>query len=172
MYCKTSVSHRPVSLYAFIFLFPLILIMVFYSNALSVQVTLTWDPNTEPDLAGYQMYYGTSSGIYTGSIDVNNLTTCTISDLEEDHTYYFAVTAYNTSGDESDFSNEVFKYFPNGTPPPPPPPDGETPQFEIGEVSIDHNWVEIKFRESFSDPVVIAKPPRQMLFSRKSIFSK
>ena len=107
MYCKTSVSHRQLRLYAFIFLLPLVLIMVFYSNALPAQVTLTWDPNTEPDLAGYQVYYGTSSGIYTDSIDVNNSTTCTISDLEEDHTYYFAATAYNTSGDESDFSNEV-----------------------------------------------------------------
>ena len=113
MYCKTSVSHRPLSLYAFIFL-PLILIMVFYSNVLSAQVTLAWDPNNEPDHAGYQVYYGTSSGIYTDSIDVNNSTTYTISDLEGSQTYYFAVTAYNTSGDESGFSNEVSKYLPEG----------------------------------------------------------
>ena len=109
MYYKTSVSHRQLRLYALIFLIPLILIMVFCSNALSAQVTLAWDLNTEPDLAGYLVYYGTSSGIYTDSIDVNNSLTCTISDLEEGQTYYFAVTAYNYSGHESGFSNEVYQ---------------------------------------------------------------
>ena len=107
MYCKTNVLHRQSMLCAFIFLLPIISIMVFYSNALSAQVTLAWDPNNEPDIAGYQVYYGTSTGIYTDSIDVNNSTTCTISDLEEGQTYYFAVTAYNSSYEESGFSNEV-----------------------------------------------------------------
>ena len=81
--------------------------MVFYSNVLSAQVTLTWDPNNEPDLAGYHVYYGTSSGIYPFSNDVNNMTVYTVSGLEENQIYYFAVSAYNYSGDESGLSNEV-----------------------------------------------------------------
>jgi hypothetical protein len=70
-------------------------------------VTLTWDPNTEPDIAGYKFYYGVQSRIYTNVADVGNLITNTVSGLTEGMTYYFAVTAYNTAGVESDFSNEV-----------------------------------------------------------------
>jgi hypothetical protein len=38
---------------------------------------------------------------------VGNWTSVTIADLEDDETYYFAVTAYSTEGEESDYSNEV-----------------------------------------------------------------
>ena len=29
-------------------------------NVYSAQITLTWDPNSEEDLAGYKVYYGNS----------------------------------------------------------------------------------------------------------------
>lgn len=81
----------------------------------SNSATLTWDaPTTNADgtpltdLAGYKVYYGISSGNYTVSIDVGNVTTYKIDDLSPG-TYYFAVTAYDTSGNESDYSNEVSK---------------------------------------------------------------
>ena len=70
-------------------------------------VTLAWDPNPEPDLGGYIVYYGPRSRVYTNAINVGNVTTNTVSGLEETGTYYFAVTAYNTNGLESDFSDEV-----------------------------------------------------------------
>jgi hypothetical protein len=70
-------------------------------------VTLAWDPNQEPDLGGYIVYYGPRSRVYTNAINVGNVTTNTVSGLEETGTYYFAVTAYNTNGLESDFSDEV-----------------------------------------------------------------
>ena len=70
-------------------------------------VRLAWDANTETDLAGYIMYYGVASRTYTNAIDVGNVTTGAISNLVDGTMYYFAVTAYNTSGLESDFSNEV-----------------------------------------------------------------
>jgi fibronectin type 3 domain-containing protein len=73
----------------------------------TVQVTLAWDPNTEPQLAGYKVYFGTSTGVYTTTIDVQNVTTYTVTGLAPGQTYYFAVTAYDGSGDESGFSNEV-----------------------------------------------------------------
>lgn len=79
-------------------------------------VTLSWDPNTEPDLAGYKVYYGTSSRNYTETIDVGNTTTYQITGLSEG-TYYFAVTAYDTSNNESDFSEEVSKTFSQNQPP-------------------------------------------------------
>ena len=74
---------------------------------LLVQTTLEWDPNAEPDLAGYRLYYGLSSGDYQYSVDVGNQTTYTITDLEASKTYYIAATAYNTTGLESGYSNEV-----------------------------------------------------------------
>src|SRR5205085_7771374 len=73
----------------------------------TAQVTLAWDPNTESDLAGYKVYIGTASGVYTTTIDVGNVTTYTVTGLAPGATYYFVVTAYDTGGLESGFSNEV-----------------------------------------------------------------
>jgi hypothetical protein len=77
--------------------------------------TLTWDPPTTnadgtplTDLAGYKIYYGTLTRNYTKVINVGNVTTYTIENLNPD-TYYFAVTAYDNSGNESGYSNEVSK---------------------------------------------------------------
>lgn len=76
-------------------------------------VTLTWDaPTTNTDgtpltdLAGYIVYYGTSSNNYTNSVNIGNSTGAVISNLSPG-TWYFAVTAYDTSGNKSSFSNEV-----------------------------------------------------------------
>jgi hypothetical protein len=71
------------------------------------EVTLVWDPNSEPDLSGYKIHYGISSRNYTSVIDVGNQLNCTVISLTPGETYYFAATAYNFSGLESDYSNEV-----------------------------------------------------------------
>jgi len=73
----------------------------------AVQVTLAWDPNNEPDLAGYKVHYGTSTRTYGVSYDAGNVNSYTISDLQEGTTFYFAATAYDRYGNESDFSEEV-----------------------------------------------------------------
>jgi hypothetical protein len=75
--------------------------------SLASYLTLAWDPNTEPDLAGYWVYYGTASREYADSIDVGNITTYQLDNLLDGVTYFIAVTAYDTSGNESDFSHEV-----------------------------------------------------------------
>src|SRR5881296_1937266 len=75
----------------------------------AAQVTLAWDANTDPDLAGYKLYYGLSSGSYQSSVDVGNVTSYTLSGLLDGRIYYFAATAYNLSVAESGFSNEVSK---------------------------------------------------------------
>src|SRR6266850_4013008 len=69
-------------------------------------VALQWDQNPEPDIAGYRLFYGPSSGNYTQQIDVGNTTAATVSDLANG-TYFFVVTAYNTAALESLPSNEV-----------------------------------------------------------------
>lgn len=86
------------------------------NSAHSGEAYLTWDPpttNTDgtplTDLAGYKVYYGTASGNYDTIVDAGNATSYTVTSLISDVTYYFATTAYDTSANESGFSNEVSK---------------------------------------------------------------
>jgi hypothetical protein len=70
--------------------------------------TLAWGPVNDPTLDGYKVYVGTTSGLYTRTITVGNLTSYTVDSLTTRTTYYFSVTAYNSAG-ESLPSNEVSK---------------------------------------------------------------
>lgn len=86
----------------------LLLVVIAAFTLRSASVTLAWDANSEPDLAGYRLYSGTNgSGIHTLLADVGNVTLVTVSNLTLGATYYFVVTAYNTSGLESTPSNEI-----------------------------------------------------------------
>ena len=71
--------------------------------------TLTWDPGTS--VAGYKVYTWTSSNAYGAPVDVGNVTTFQSFSLQSGKTYYFAVTAYNSTG-ESGYSNEASKSIP------------------------------------------------------------
>ena len=82
-------------------------ILIYTTFSYAAQVTLEWNANTEQDLAGYMIYQGTSSRDYDASMDVGNWTRATIENLEDNETYYFALTAYDTDGNESGYSNEV-----------------------------------------------------------------
>jgi hypothetical protein len=71
------------------------------------QVTLQWDPNTELDLAGYNIHYGLDSGDYPHVVDAGKTEIYTLTGLWPGETYYLTATAYNTAGYESSYSNEV-----------------------------------------------------------------
>lgn len=86
-------------------------------------VTIGWDANSEPDLEGYVVYRNTDSpGPPYDSADTlpeDNLANplrpkATLTGLEEGKEYYVALTAYNTEGDESNFSNDVCVEVVNG----------------------------------------------------------
>jgi hypothetical protein len=94
---------------AFIILSFFSLLLSFSGQAQAEQVSLAWDPNTEPELDGYKLYYGTASGSYSQVINVGQNTQVTVSNLSRGVTYFFAVTAFNLQGAESDFSNEIEK---------------------------------------------------------------
>ena len=68
---------------------------------------LAWNPNPDPSVAGYNVYYGGASRTYTNVLSVGNTTNVTINGLLEGRDYYFAVTAYDASGNESDYSAET-----------------------------------------------------------------
>jgi hypothetical protein len=78
--------------------------------------TLAWDAVTDPNLQGYRVYYGTAPATYSQffglGLDVGNVTTYTVTGLNSTTRYYFAVTAFDTSNNESSYSNEVFKGIP------------------------------------------------------------
>ena len=97
------------------------------SNSTSVSVTtpplppsnsasLAWDAVTASTLAGYRVYFGNAPGTYLQSpgqgISVGNVTTYTVMGLASGTRYYFAVTDFDTLGNESSYSNEVFKDVP------------------------------------------------------------
>jgi hypothetical protein len=76
-------------------------------SGFAADITLAWDASNGVGLSGYKVYIGTGPGTYGSSIDVGNVTTYTVTGLGSG-TYYFAVTAYDTSRLETGFSNEVF----------------------------------------------------------------
>jgi hypothetical protein len=80
-------------------------------------ITLNWIAPTENsdgsalmDLSGYKIYYRKNSGSYDQQIQIDNpsVTTYVVEQLSP-ATYYFAATAFNSSGVESSFSGEVAK---------------------------------------------------------------
>ena len=77
------------------------------SNPLYGSVTLAWDASPDATVTGYRIYLGPSTGNYTNSIAVGNTLTATLTNLLQGTRYYFAATAYDNSGVESVFSNEV-----------------------------------------------------------------
>jgi hypothetical protein len=201
-----------------------------FSRVYAAQVTLTWSPNSEPDLAGYMVYCGNASRNYIKAVDAGKNTTATFSDLEQGRVYYFAAKAYDASGNKSAYSAELAHYIPvndsdgdgisdadernvygtnpnnpdtdgdgindgdelaswgtrwnrdddndgianlldpdpygssggGGATPPAPVPDTEPEpsslKVEVGEVLLDNNWEHVELDQSFTDPVLVAKP--------------
>jgi hypothetical protein len=72
---------------------------------------LTWNASTESDLTGYKVYRGTASGTYGAPLTTlpKTMTSYTTTGLQTGTTYFFVITAYDSSGNESTFSNEVSK---------------------------------------------------------------
>jgi hypothetical protein len=83
------------------------------------RVTLAWDPSPGGAIAGYRLYDGVASRTYTNIINAGNVTTQAVGGLTAGVTYFFAVTAYDTNGLESDYSTELSYTVPLPTNPAP-----------------------------------------------------
>jgi len=99
------------------------------STAFAVQqADFSWLPNNEANLTGYKIYYSTVSDQYDQTIDVGDpgvvdgVVQATVTGLADGTTYYFAATAYDADGLESDYSQEVIWTSPIEDPIIPPPP--------------------------------------------------
>ena len=82
------------------------------SVAHGATVRISWNGNSESDLAGYKVYYGTTSGSYSKIINAGLNTSADVPALTAGVTYYFAVTAIDTSNNESGFSQEAHATIP------------------------------------------------------------
>lgn len=105
----------------FFFLFLLFLTLTLSSGpwvtvADAAKVTLGWDSNPEPDLEGYVIYRNAGNPgppyDYATTLPEDDLTDplhpeVTLTGLKKGEEYYIALTAYNTEGVESGFSNDV-----------------------------------------------------------------
>jgi hypothetical protein len=105
---------------------------LFAPGVQAAEITLAWDPNTEPDMAGYMIYYGPASGQYDYYQNVGNQTSYTVTGLDEGHYYYIALTAYDINGNQSDFSDEIRAYI---------PPDGAADTDHDGLIDDDETYV-------------------------------
>jgi hypothetical protein len=114
---QTTINHRRGSISNSLALATLIWSITLAQAVVEVGwVQLAWDPNTEPDVAGYRIYYGSPPGKYNQVIDVGDVTTAKIDHLLVGQTYSFHATCYNTAGLESDPSNSVEYLVPSSVP--------------------------------------------------------
>ena len=127
--------------------------------ALAASITVAWNPNPEPDIAGYRLMYGLQSGMYDTTVDVGKVTVFQVTGLNVGTTYYFALSAYNTSNLVSALSNEV-----SGAPAEPPPDPCARP---LGEEAIAVFITDIGYTtrransKSFVDLQMSSKSPIQ-----------
>jgi len=83
-------------------------VLILALTAQAPAITVSWDPNTEEDLAGYRIHYGTAPGSYSASVTVGPAKTShQLARLMPETTYYVAMTAYDGSGNESGYSDEA-----------------------------------------------------------------
>ena len=98
-------------IHSFVIILLAVLVVICMGNQVVVAadnaVSLAWDPSPSQNITGYNLYIGNTSGNYGSPIAIGNQTTYTVTGLSNG-TYYFAVTAVNIDGLESNFSNEVF----------------------------------------------------------------
>jgi hypothetical protein len=99
--------------------FTLLLVMfgVSVRDSLAASVVVSWDANSESDLSGYLVSYGSNPGQYSNTVDVGNRTQWSITGLSGTSRVYVAVRAYNASGLTSPFSVEVVADFSGNQPP-------------------------------------------------------
>jgi hypothetical protein len=130
---------------------------LFPTNRPSVDLTLAWDKCTNADVVAYSLYWGVASRSYTNTLKLGDVSTGTISNLALGTTYFFAATATDRWGFESEFSNEVTYTI---KPPPAPPllhsvltltvqttPDLALPWWEdVFELALSEDWVKRFYR--------------------------
>jgi len=100
---------KSISGYVLLYLVALLVFLLPVDALAEIQLDFQWEPNSEPDLAGYRVFsrLGGQGYDYGEPVWEGNETTCTISIADEYATHYFVVRAYDIEGFESEDSNEA-----------------------------------------------------------------
>ncbi len=101
--CDNRVRNRSTALWSCL----ISALMALPTMAQASTVMIAWNANTESNIGGYLVFFGTQSGNYDGYADVRGSTTAVMNAADSTKTYYFAVAAYSTSGLRSALSAEV-----------------------------------------------------------------
>ena len=83
-----------------------ILILLSATLVHAQKVRLAWDASPSPDVVGYRIHFGTNAGNYTFVTNVGLVRTQTVV-VPHTGRWFFAATAVDANGMESDFSNQV-----------------------------------------------------------------
>ena len=106
-----------------VFLAALACVLPLPVEALSIPVfgpyaRLGWTASPDPNVVGYNVYYGGQSGVLSSHLRLGNVTNVTINGVAGS-VVYFVVKARDSAGNESVPSNEVFCTMSNSPSPPP-----------------------------------------------------
>ncbi len=111
MFCHKA-NNQPINrsttqtIFFIILIFSALIASAHHAHGTSVR--LAWDPNSPAEnVVGYRLYYGNESRNYGFMVEIVDKTLKKISGLKKGQNYYFAVTALNGAGQESDFSDEI-----------------------------------------------------------------
>jgi parallel beta-helix repeat protein len=80
--------------------------VILSAKSLGKSLKIDWAANSESDLAGYLLTYGTSSGSYSTEIDVGNVVSYTTPNIPA-ATYYISLRAYDWASQRSPYADEV-----------------------------------------------------------------
>lgn len=93
--------------------FVILVIALTAETTLAASATFSWLPNSETDLGGYKIHYGTVCGEFTSIVDVGLPATNddgrvygTVEDIPDGETC-FAGTAYDTGGHTSGYTEGI-----------------------------------------------------------------
>lgn len=95
-------------------------------------ITLAWDPVSDAEIAGYKVYIGTESQLYTEVLDAGMNAELSVPNMEFGETYYIAVTAVGSGGLESPYSEEIIVT----VSPPPLPAGGGISMNDLGQPEL------------------------------------
>jgi hypothetical protein len=112
-------------------------------------VTFAWDANSEPFVAGYRVYVGTSPSVYSEVYDTGGTTAFTFHTGIVGRRYYFAVSAYAAGNLEGPRSSEVSTVIVSTTSPPPGgggPPPAPTPGIVLDPAVVSSSTVVLNWR--------------------------
>lgn len=104
---QSAQNHRHSRVAGTFFRVLVVALLVLALRAEAHSITLAWTPGTDPVVAGFKIYYGSASRVYTNAVMVGQVSQLTLPGLVAGKKYFFAVTSCDAAGAESGLSAEI-----------------------------------------------------------------